>query len=238
MRMRLCIPCLLASIALAVWSAAVWGQPPGGLRGGFSFNQVLERHDKDGDGKVTRKEWQGPEEFFGRMDANGDGVLTKEEFQARMQARGGFGGGFGGGRVGPGGPGRPGGSGSPPETSPQLDAARMLWLLDANKDGSVSAEEVKSFFDRADSDRSGSLSKEELAKALTTPPPTPSIVEGQQAGIEVGQCPPDFELQPIEPYAKFRDWLGDGAPRSIEEKVKLSQLVGKQPILLLYGSYT
>lgn len=228
MRMRLCIPCLLASVALAVWSAAVWGQPPGGLRGGFSFDRLLERHDKNGDGKVTREEWQGSEDIFGRMDANNDGVFTKEEFQARMRGRGGS----GGGRAGP------GGSGSQTEAPPQLDAARMLWLLDANKDGSVSAEEVKSFFDRADSDRSGSLSKEELAKALTTPPPTPSIVEGQQAGIEVGQCPPDFELQPIEPYAKFRDWLGDGAPRSIEEKVKLSQLVGKQPILLLYGSYT
>ncbi len=226
--MRLCIPCLLASVALAVWSAAVWGQPPGGFRGGFSFDRMLERHDKDGDGKVTRQEWQGPEEFFGRMDTNSDGTLTKEEFQARMQGRGGFGGGRGG----------PGGSGSRPEAPPQLDAAGILRLLDANKDGSVSTEELKRFFQRADSDKNGSLSKEELAKALAAPPPVTSIVEGQQAGIEVGQYPPDFELQPIEPYAKLRDWLGDGAPKSIEEKVKLSQLVGKQPILLLYGSYT
>ncbi|MHC4180374.1 MAG: hypothetical protein ACYSWU_22960, partial [Planctomycetota bacterium] len=107
------------------------------------------------------------------------------------------------------------------------------------------SEEVKKFFRRADSDNSGSLSKEELAKALAPPPASgtkkidgPSVVKGQPAGIEVGQCAPDYELQPIEPYAKLREWLGDDAPVSIEEKVRLSQLVGKQPILLLYGSYT
>ena len=66
----------------------------------------------------------------------------------------------------------------------------------------------------------------------------PSIVKGKPAGIEVGQYPPDFELQPIEAYPKLCEWLGDVAPRSAEDKVKLSQLVGKQPILLLYGSYT
>jgi len=66
----------------------------------------------------------------------------------------------------------------------------------------------------------------------------PSVVEGQKAGIEVGSNPPDFELQPIEPYAIFQKWLGDDAPKSIEHHVRLSQLVGKAPIMLLFGSYT
>lgn len=66
----------------------------------------------------------------------------------------------------------------------------------------------------------------------------PSVVSGQQAGIEVGQYAPDFELQPIEPYAILQQWLGDGAPKSIEQNVQLSQLVGKAPVLLLFGSYT
>jgi hypothetical protein len=183
-RMVWCIRWLLISVAAAVWSAAAWGQPPGGLRGGLGFDQVLQRHDKNGDGKVTREEWRGPEELFGRMDTNNDAVITREEFQARMRARGGFGG-------------------------------------------------------------PGSLSKEEIGRAPASPAGSgrkeidgPSVVEGRKAGIEVGQYAPDFELQPIEPYAKLRQWLGDGAPESIEEKVRLSQLVGKQPILLLYGSYT
>ena len=173
MPVRLYIPWLLVTVAVAVWSApgplpGQYGQPPGGFRGEFSFDRVLQRHDKNEDGKITREEWQGPEEFF----------------------------------------------------------------------------------QRADSDKNDSLSKEELAKVLATPKrggphqiEGPSVVEGRKAGIEVGQYAPDFELQPIELYAKLGEWLGDlpatdGAPKSIEDKVKLSQLVGKQPILLLYGSYT
>jgi hypothetical protein len=105
----------------------------------------------------------------------------------------------------------------------------------------------------------------------------PSVVRGRKAGIEVGQYAPDFQLQPIEPYAKLRDWLGndppgtassataprlggdgsssrsgarlprsasvgtgvdDTEPGGLFQKVRLSQLVGKAPILLLYGSYT
>ena len=66
----------------------------------------------------------------------------------------------------------------------------------------------------------------------------PSVVEGQKAGIVVGQYAADFELQPVEPYADLQKWLGADAPESIEQTVRLSQLVGKAPILLLFGSYT
>ncbi|NQU23303.1 MAG: EF-hand domain-containing protein [Candidatus Nealsonbacteria bacterium] len=175
MRMRLCIPFLLGLTAVVAWTATARAQPPGGPpRGGFTFDRVLERHDKNDDGKVTREEWQGPEEIFTRMDEDKDGVITKKEFESRMQG----GGGFGPGR------GRPGGSGT--------------------------AKKIEG----------------------------PSIVKGKPAGLDVGQYPPDFQLQPIEAYPKFREWLGDAAPKSADDKVKLSQLVGKQPILLLYGSYT
>lgn len=64
----------------------------------------------------------------------------------------------------------------------------------------------------------------------------PSVIPGKPAGIAVGQYAPDFELQPIESYP---DLAVDGAPPpSVDEKIRLSQLVGKQPVLLLYGSYT
>ncbi len=221
MRRRLYIPCLLATVTAVVWPGTVSGQPPGRPRGGFNFDSVLQRHDKNDDGKVTRDEWSGPEEFFHRMDTDKDGTITKEEFQARMRNRGG-----------------------PPAEAPQkLDVDGLLRLLDADRNGSVSKEELKRFFERSDADRNGSLGKEELAKALTRPAAGklidgPSVIEGQKAGIEVGQYAPDFELQPIEAYPKFQEWLGRDTPVSIEEKVKLSQLIGSRPVLLLYGSYT
>jgi hypothetical protein len=66
----------------------------------------------------------------------------------------------------------------------------------------------------------------------------PSVVKGQKPGIEVGQYPPDFTLQPIQPYPALAKWLGAAAPKNVDDKVMLSQLVGKVPVMLLFGSYT
>lgn len=46
---------------------------PGG--GGARFADLIKRSDKDGDGKVTREEFQGRPEMFERLDRNGDGVI-------------------------------------------------------------------------------------------------------------------------------------------------------------------
>ena len=55
---------------------------------------LLERADKDGDGKVTRGEFaealpNAPAERFDMLDRNGDGVLTVEDFQGGPPARSG-----------------------------------------------------------------------------------------------------------------------------------------------------
>ena len=66
----------------------------------------------------------------------------------------------------------------------------------------------------------------------------PSVVPSQKAGVEVGQYAPDFKLEPIQPYPILEQWLGGKAPQSAEDLVPLSQLVGKVPVVLLFGSYT
>jgi hypothetical protein len=152
-----------------------------------------------------------------------------------MRQRGGFGGG----------PGRPGEPRPQPEAAPTFDAAAFLRRLDANRNGKVSKEEFDKFFKWADSNDDGSLSEDEIGVALTTKRDEdnvevqgPSVVKGQKAGIGVGYYAPDFELQPIEPYACLQEWLGDDGPQNIEKCVPLSQLIGDQPVLLLFGSYT
>lgn len=71
------------------------------------------------------------------------------------------------------------------------------------------------------------------------PPLTgPSIVKGQKPGIDVGSYPPNFQLQPIQPYADLKHWLGEKAPEKVEDLVMVSDFVGKAPIMLLFGSYT
>lgn len=251
MQLRVSVPLLFVSVAAITWSAVAWGQQPqgkpgapgggpgakrpGGFRGRITFDRMLERHDKDKDGKVARDEWQGPEQIFGQMDRDRDGVVTKEEFQARMQGRAGFGAGRGG----------PGGSDAKPGESQKLDAGALLKLFDANKDGSVSKEELDKFFRKNDSDEDGKLNADELKVAIASRENAeivevegPSVVEGQQAGIAVGYHAPDFELQPIEPYECLQRWLGGNGDGSIKQRITLSQVVGEQPVLLLFGSYT
>jgi len=103
---------------------------------------------------------------------------------------------------------------------------------------------LQKFFERSDYNRDGSLSGSELQRAIAAAIADekeitgPSVVEGKKAGIQVGQYAPDFELQPVEPHPALQKWLGDGASVNMEHGVKLSQLVGKAPIMLFFGSYT
>jgi hypothetical protein len=52
------------------------GGEPAGRRSGHPF---MRREDRDGDGKVSRREFGGPPQHFDRFDRNGDGYLTEDE---------------------------------------------------------------------------------------------------------------------------------------------------------------
>ena len=43
--------------------------------------------DRDGDGRVAKSEFRGPQQRFGMIDANKDGFLTKEEFDQILGGR-------------------------------------------------------------------------------------------------------------------------------------------------------
>jgi len=129
--------------------------------------EVIARHDKDKNGKVTSTEYTRGEEKFKRLDANSDGVLTKDDFSGGgnrregMRGRGGRGdrgmrgGGFGG---------RGGGRGRG-EMMGQMLLSRMKSGMDADSDGSVTTKEWKAFLKNADSDKDKILSQDELVDA-------------------------------------------------------------------------
>lgn len=53
-----------------------------GPRGGRpSPEQIIQRMDRDGDGKISRREFRGPPERFDVLDADGDGLVTASEFR-------------------------------------------------------------------------------------------------------------------------------------------------------------
>jgi len=52
------------------------GMPPGRRPSGDDF---VRRLDKNGDGKVSKSEFDGPAEHFSQLDRNGDGYISVEE---------------------------------------------------------------------------------------------------------------------------------------------------------------
>jgi len=64
------------------------------------------------------------------------------------------------------------------------------------------------------------------------------VIAGKPSGLGLGDYAPDFQLEPVEMSADFKRWLGDRAPKKFEDKVMLSDFVGKAPIVLLFGSFT
>lgn len=50
-----------------------------GRRGGDGGGGFMKRADRDGDGKVSRNEFRGPDDHFDHLDKNSDGYITEDE---------------------------------------------------------------------------------------------------------------------------------------------------------------
>lgn len=151
---------------------------------------ALERLDTDGDGVVSRDEFERAHDPFTRLDENGDGVLSEDELEGMRRHRGhrrahrGPRGGFGPG-LGPG-----GGHHGPPRS---LVATRLAFAADRAGDGNgtVTAAEWQSFVRAADADGDGSLTMHELmavARPQGVPePPAWTLVELDERFAELDE---------------------------------------------------
>ncbi len=144
------------------------GRPEGGPRGpggpgfggpGFGrINPIMMALDTDKDGVLSKEEISKAAVALLALDKNKDGSLTEDELRPEGgPPQEGF-----GRRGGPGGEGGgPGGQGGNPE-----DMAARFMQFDANKDGSLSKDELsermQGLIGRADTNSDGLASKEEL----------------------------------------------------------------------------
>ncbi len=130
------------------------GPGPGGLgpRGRMGGNApgFVSRLDRDGDGRVSRQEFDGPADAFDRHDANGDGYLSDNEGPMHQA-------------MGPQQPGPDGARGPRAEFGPPADPLTMA--LDTNRDGQISAEEIEAApaaLKKLDRNGDGKLTRHEL----------------------------------------------------------------------------
>ncbi|MGV6850409.1 MAG: EF-hand domain-containing protein [Marinibacterium sp.] len=132
--------------AITATSAAYAAGPGGhGMRGHapVSFEQI----DTDGNGEVSRAEFQAfGEARFAAVDTDGDGFLSGDELAARGQER----------------------------AASRIE--RMMQRADANQDGKLSLEEMRNavprrqaLFETLDVDKSGGLTRDELAAGRKGP---------------------------------------------------------------------
>ncbi len=109
--------------------------------------RVMQRMDKNGDDEISEAEWKPSDDEFRSRDADGDGVLRADELEARTAP------------------------GIAQFANLDVDTALAKW--DRNKDGALTPGEFpgggaggKGPFERADTDKDGKLSRDELNKML------------------------------------------------------------------------
>ncbi len=84
---RLSAACLIGAGVL--FGSVLTGAPSGdALAKGKNPKMAIKKMDRDGDGKVSRKEWKRDPSAFGEIDTDGDGFLTLKEFKVRFAGGG------------------------------------------------------------------------------------------------------------------------------------------------------
>jgi alkylhydroperoxidase family enzyme len=179
---------------------------------------LAAKYDKDGDYALSRWEFPGTSEDFARLDRDGNGAIRGDDIVW-------------------------------PEHALAPSPGSMLYFeADADSDGRVTREELLAFFERADSGGLGFLSLDDLKRILPMPgggsrpgsgggssarddgPDKATLIRGLfaqeigslQPGPAVGETAPEFTLRKVD---------GSGT-------VRLSDLVGEKPVVLVFGNIT
>jgi Ca2+-binding EF-hand superfamily protein len=140
---------VVLTLAASTAAAQGQGQGPGAQRlqqaRARQQEALLQRLDKDGDGKISRAEWPREAQTFDRLDANKDEMLSGEEIGKVATAR---------------------------QLRMRQARARVvrarLRRLDTNKDHVISRDEWRGkpeVFDRLDANKDGQLTPAEIRQA-------------------------------------------------------------------------
>lgn len=175
----------------------------------FNWPTVCQKYDADDDGGISRNEFDGPRDDFDRLDRDGDGAIRENDLAWEAPAQ-------------------------------DRDAAMALYRpADRNSDGRITQEEFASLFQKLDRDDAGFITLDDLRSYLARTgtggrggrgPTADILLQGLvkqeigslQPGPNVGEMAPDFSLKTL---------VGD-------QEITLSEQVGDQPVVLVFGNFT
>lgn len=184
-------------------------------RSRYDWDWLARRFDKDADGGITAEEFTGPEGLFARLDRDGDGSIRRDDLDWSersnyLRSRGAF--------------------------------RAPFQRADANSNGRLTREEFQALFDRA-AGAKGYLTPDDLADLMSRP---------RSSGKPSGP-PPDMPSRLTLLKGLFSGEIGsmhegpridDPAPdftlstHDQQLRLSLSDFRGRQPVVLIFGSFT
>ncbi len=177
----------------------------------FSWQWLAERHEVAPDQPLAADSFHGPEAIFKQLDRDHDGSISGFDLDW---------------------------SDENPWVGQSYMINRIFRRIDPSGDGKLTAEEWQAFFEKIAGD-GDAIRTEQFRDALIPPgsgfspgdaPAKETLIKGLMAGEvgslqegpEIDQPAPDFELNP----------LGGGDP------VRLSDRIGRKPVVLVFGNFT
>lgn len=181
----------------------------------YTWERFSKRFDVNRDGRVTRDEFKGKKEFFTRLDRDSDGEIAKNDFDWS-------------------------------DDSPFMQqfgfARQLLRRNDRNQDGRLTETEWAEIFKQLSPD-GRPIDAEKVRQLLYPPRPAIPAKSASSAdpsmwtllkGLwrsEIGSVCEGPELEAIAPNFKLETVDG-------KQKIELKSLIGKKPIVLVFGNYT
>ena len=192
----------------------------------YSWDAVQARFDRDGNGKISRTEFPGPDADFQRLDRDGNRDITLVDLSWPENAL----------ADGPG--------------------ASLYYLADGNADGKVSFQELEAVFRAADRDGLGFLSQDDLRSLLPAEPPAPKPTPAPATPVpaqppaprpggptkatlvrglfqqEIGALKPGPAVDELAPNFSLKPAAGSSEPYT------LAAHLGQKPVVLIFGNIT
>ena len=153
--------CLTFAAATCAVAQPPEGIPQGGGPGGFMrFNPIFQALDSDEDGELSKGEIKNAAKALRKLDKNKDGQLTMDEVRPNFPQRGG--------------PGERDDRRQPPAGNDPEDMVKNLMAFDQNGDGKLSKDELpdrmQGMLARGDANKDGFLTADEIrAMAASSP---------------------------------------------------------------------